>query len=60
MSVFAVAELLGGAKVLGKEINSDFDFLVLAEKGVPKATVQRLADSHGIEVKELVKYLPVT
>jgi len=60
MTALSVANRLGGAKILGRTVTSEFDFVDLATAGVPKATIKHLADSLGIEVSELVKFLPVT
>ena len=41
-------------------VKNDFDLAYLAENGVPKATIQHLADSVGLDIKELISLLPVT
>ena len=60
MTALSIANRLGGVKVLGRTVSSDFDFFDLVAAGVPKATIKHLADSLGIEVSELIKFLPVT
>ena len=60
MTAFMVNERLGGYGVLKHAVKSDFDLAYLAEKGVPKAAIQHLADSVGLDAKELISLLPVT
>ncbi|GAB4045470.1 antitoxin Xre/MbcA/ParS toxin-binding domain-containing protein [Spirosoma litoris] len=60
MTIIAIANRLGGNEILGRVIRSEADLMQLIEQGVPKATIRYLADSLGIEPKELVEYLPVT
>ena len=60
MTVVAIANRLGGNQVLGQSIRSEADLMCLIELGVPKATIRYLAESLGIEPKELIQYLPVT
>lgn len=55
-----VNERLGGYGILKYKVQSDFDLAYLAEKGVPKAAIQHLADSVGLDVKEIMSLLPVT
>lgn len=60
MTITAIANRMGGNKILGRTIRNEADLMQLIERGVPKATIRYLADSLGIEPKELIKYLPVT
>lgn len=60
MTAFMVNERLGGYNVLKHSVKNDFDLAYLAENGIPKATIQHLADSVGLESKELIALLPVT
>lgn len=60
MTAFMVNERLGGYGVLKHDVKNDFDLAYLAENGVPKAVIQHLADSIGLDVKEIVALLPVT
>ena len=60
MTAFMVNERLGGYGVLKHTVKSDFDLAYLAQNGVPKAVIQHLADSAGLDIKELVSLLPVT
>jgi putative toxin-antitoxin system antitoxin component (TIGR02293 family) len=60
MTAFMVNERLGGYGVLKHKVKSDFDLAYLAENGIPKAVIQHLADSVGMDVKELTSLLPVT
>jgi len=60
MTALMVNERLGGYGVLKHTVKNDFDLAYLAENGVPKATIQHLANSVGLDIKELISLLPVT
>lgn len=60
MTITAIANRMGGAKILGRAVRNESDLMQLIEQGVPKATIPYLADSLGIDPKELIQYLPVT
>ncbi|CAG5069202.1 hypothetical protein DYBT9623_01938 [Dyadobacter sp. CECT 9623] len=60
MTVRMVNDRLGGYGVLKHRINNDFDLARLASNGVPKASIQHLADSIGMDSKVIVDLLPVT
>jgi putative toxin-antitoxin system antitoxin component (TIGR02293 family) len=60
MTAIMVNERLGGYGVLKHTVKDNFDLAFLAENGVPKAAIQHLADSVGLDVKELIALLPVT
>jgi len=60
MTALMVNERLGGYGVLKHAVKNDFDLAYLAENGVPKATIQHLANSVGLDIKELISLLPVT
>ena len=60
MTAFMVNERLGGYGVLKYTVKNDFDLAYLAQNGVPKAVIQHLANSAGVDMKELISLLPVT
>ncbi|GLU52295.1 antitoxin Xre/MbcA/ParS toxin-binding domain-containing protein [Dyadobacter frigoris] len=60
MTAFMVNELLGGYNVLQHSVKNDFDLAYLAENGIPKVAIQHLADSAGLELKDVISLLPVT
>ncbi|KAA0993159.1 type II RES/Xre toxin-antitoxin system antitoxin [Dyadobacter aurulentus] len=60
MTVRMVNDRLGGYGVLKHRINNDFDIAFLAANGVPKASIQHLANSISMDVKEIIELLPVT
>jgi len=60
MTAFMVNERLGGYTVLKHSVKNDFDLAYLAENGIPKAAIQHLADSVGLELKDIILLLPVT
>ena len=55
-----VNERLGGYGILKHAVKNDFDLAYLAANGVPKASIQHLADSVGMDVKDIIALLPVT
>ena len=60
MTIVAITNRLGGKTILGENIHNEADLMRLIEQGIPKATIRYLAESLGIEPKELIQYLPVT
>jgi putative toxin-antitoxin system antitoxin component (TIGR02293 family) len=60
MTVRMVNERLGGYEVLKHKVKNDFDLAFLASNGVPKASIQHLATSLGLDVKEIIDLLPMT
>jgi putative toxin-antitoxin system antitoxin component (TIGR02293 family) len=60
MTALMVNERLGGYQVLKHPVKNDFDLAYLAEKGIPKAAIQHLADSAGLDLKVVISLLPVT
>ncbi len=55
-----VNERLGGYGILKHAVKNDFDLAYLAENGIPKASIQHLADSIGMDIKDVIALLPVT
>ncbi|MCE7072809.1 MULTISPECIES: antitoxin Xre/MbcA/ParS toxin-binding domain-containing protein [Dyadobacter] len=60
MTAYMVNERLGGYGILKHAVKNDFDLAYLAANGVPKASIQHLADSVGMDVKDIIALLPVT
>ena len=60
MTAYMVNERLGGYATLKHAVKNDFDLAYLAENGVPKASIQHLADSIGMDIKDVIALLPVT
>jgi putative toxin-antitoxin system antitoxin component (TIGR02293 family) len=60
MTARMVNERLGGYGILKHSVKSDFDLAYLAENGIPKASIQHLADSVAMDVKDIIALLPVT
>jgi putative toxin-antitoxin system antitoxin component (TIGR02293 family) len=60
MSTAAIYNRLGGAKIIKMPIKGEFDLVRLAESGIPKSSIKKLADSLLIEEKEMTNFLPVT
>ncbi|WP_026628847.1 antitoxin Xre/MbcA/ParS toxin-binding domain-containing protein [Dyadobacter alkalitolerans] len=60
MTAYLVNERLGGYGILKHAVKNDFDLAYLAANGVPKASIQHLADSVGMDVKDIIALLPVT
>lgn len=49
----AVAELLGGIKVLGTRVRHEWDLLRLVEAGLPPQVLEALAEHDAVELEEL-------
>ena len=60
MTAYMVNERLGCYETLKHAVKNDFDLAYLAENGVPKASIQHLADSIGMDIKDVIALLPVT
>ncbi|GGM92220.1 hypothetical protein GCM10010967_26650 [Dyadobacter beijingensis] len=60
MTAYMVNERLGGYGILKHAVKNDFDLAYLAENGIPKASIQHLADSIGMDIKDVIALLPVT
>jgi putative toxin-antitoxin system antitoxin component (TIGR02293 family) len=60
MTAFMINERLGGYSILKHPVKNDFDLAYLAENGIPKAVIQHLSDSVGLDIKEVIALLPVT
>ncbi|NIJ54043.1 antitoxin Xre/MbcA/ParS toxin-binding domain-containing protein [Dyadobacter arcticus] len=60
MSARMVNERLGGYGILKHTVKNDFDLAYLAQNGIPKASIQHLADSLGMDIKDVISLLPVT
>jgi putative toxin-antitoxin system antitoxin component (TIGR02293 family) len=60
MTAFMVNERLGGYGILKHAVKNDFDLAYLAANGVPKASIQHLSDSVGMDAKDVIALLPVT
>ena len=53
MSTAAIYNRLGGAKIIKMPVKGEFDLVKLAESGVPKSAIKKLADSLLIDEKEI-------
>jgi len=60
MSLSQVAELLGGEKVLGRHLDTQFDLLELGNTGITKTVIRHLAENLALSWKQMVSLLPVT
>jgi len=55
-----VSRILGGKKILRKEIHTYFDFIELGERGLPKRALMNLADFLGLSLSQITQLLPVS
>jgi putative toxin-antitoxin system antitoxin component (TIGR02293 family) len=55
-----IAAILGGQKVLGKQLYNKMDLVELGNEGLSKIAVGHLAKHLSIPVKEMIDLLPVT
>ena len=60
MELSAVARVLGGRKVLGKQIKSRMDMIELSKSGVTKDALAHLAKYMRFSTKQMAELLPVT
>jgi putative toxin-antitoxin system antitoxin component (TIGR02293 family) len=55
-----IAKILGGQKVLGKQLDNKMDLVELGNEGISKIAVSHLAKHLSIPVREMVNLLPVS
>jgi putative toxin-antitoxin system antitoxin component (TIGR02293 family) len=60
MFLSSVTQLLGGKKMLGREIRTQVDLIDLSRRGVPKASLLHLAEYMGSPVSQIAVLLPTT
>ncbi|GAB4018312.1 antitoxin Xre/MbcA/ParS toxin-binding domain-containing protein [Spirosoma koreense] len=51
---------LGGPAIIGRPFKNEIELVDVVAEGIPKATIKHLADMYGIDVRELIRLLPVT
>jgi len=55
-----VTDLLGGKEALGRDIKTQLDLVEISGRGVPKASLQRLARYMDSSTSKMATFLPVT
>jgi putative toxin-antitoxin system antitoxin component (TIGR02293 family) len=55
-----VSRILGGKRVLRKEIHSSLDFIELSDRGVPKSALTNLANYLGLSLRQMAQLLPIS
>ncbi len=60
MRLSQLVQILGGQKVLRREIATRLDLVALGQKGVPKAALLQLTEFLGLSVAQIAALLPVT
>lgn len=58
MGGIETAAALGGASVLGVEVESEIDFVQLVERGLPVSAIERLVDLGDLSPAELGEIIP--
>lgn len=58
MGGIETAEALGGASVLGVEVENEIDFVQLVERGLPASAIDRLVDLGDLSPAELDEIIP--
>lgn len=58
MDGIETAEALGGARVLGVEVESEVDFVQLVEQGIPPSAIDRLIELGDLNPAELDEIIP--
>jgi len=59
MRLFRVGQILGGQKVLRRNLTTRMDLVALGNVGVPKAALLQLAEFLGLTVGQMAALLPV-
>ena len=60
MRLSQLVQILGGQKVLRREIATRLDLVALGHKGIPKAALLQLTEFLGLSVAQIAALLPVT
>ena len=60
MNATLAYETLGGPILIGRQVKSQIDLVDMVSEGIPKATIRHLAERHGLDVREIIRLLPVT
>ncbi|MCZ6635997.1 MAG: DUF2384 domain-containing protein [bacterium] len=60
LALSGVSEILGGTRVLRKELHSVFDYIELVAQGVPKSALIRLAEYLDLSIGQISQLLPVS
>ncbi len=60
MQLAQVGEILGGEKILGKNLKSKMDLVELGSIGVTKKALSHLADYLSLSWKQIADLLPIT
>lgn len=60
LSNVQVEEILGGAEILGRKINSINDLIELGRHGIKKSAVRHLAASMSLTWRDMAGLLPIT
>ena len=59
MAVIDVSEVLGGAAILDKKINSRMDFVELSNRGISKGALLRLASYLNLSINQMAELLTI-
>lgn len=60
MNAILAYETLGGPTLIGGQLRNQIDLVDLVSEGIPKATIKHLAQLYGLDVREIIRLLPVT
>lgn len=55
-----VSKILGGKKVLHRELHNSFDFIKLGDSGIPKTALMNLARYLNLSLRQIAQLLPVS
>lgn len=55
-----IIDILGGRKILSKEPYHQLDFIKISQGGIPKLTVENLANYLQISIQQLMQLLPIS
>jgi putative toxin-antitoxin system antitoxin component (TIGR02293 family) len=60
MNAILAYEKLGGPTLIGRKFKNEIDLVDVVTEGIPKATIKHLADVYAIDIREIIRLLPVT
>lgn len=60
MNATLAYEKLGGPTLIGRQFKNEIELVDVVAEGIPKATIKHLADLYALDVREIIRLLPVT
>ena len=60
MNATLAYEKLGGPTLIGRPFKNEIELVDVVAEGIPKATIKHLADRYALDIREVIRLLPVT